>query len=166
LNRFSIFQVRCQLCTTRFQARRPGNRLTTQEFDRREYRRLSANYASTLILDHPAAGGVVTPISIGRCKLQGTPSKKSDTPSYGSKDWWIARARALETQCQSLHEDLLLMQISFDKRCRQARLYAEGSGNPALVTLCQKEQREIEAEFVLRRSAKASEVVVPLRPEP
>lgn len=72
LNRLSIFQVRCQLCTTRFQARRPGNRLTTQEFDRREYRRLSANFAATLILDQPAAGGLITDISMGGCTMQGT----------------------------------------------------------------------------------------------
>lgn len=74
LNRLSIFQVRCQLCTTRFQARRPGNRLTTQEFDRREYRRLSANFAATLILDQPATGGVVTDISMGGCTVQATTS--------------------------------------------------------------------------------------------
>ena len=72
LNRLSIFQVRCQLCTTRFQARRPGNRLTTQAFDRREYRRLPVNFAGTLRLDHTAAGGVVTDISMGGCTLQAT----------------------------------------------------------------------------------------------
>ncbi|MBS0171833.1 MAG: PilZ domain-containing protein [Nitrospira sp.] len=70
LNRLSIFQVRCQLCTTRFQARRPGNRVTSQEFDRREYRRLPVNFAATLILDQPAAGGFVTDISMGGCALQ------------------------------------------------------------------------------------------------
>ena len=79
LNRLSIFQVRCQLCTTRFQARRPGNRLTTQEFDRREYRRLNANFAATLILDQPVAGGVVTDISMGGCTLQGTTSLSRGT---------------------------------------------------------------------------------------
>lgn len=72
LNRLSIFQVRCQLCTTRFQARRPGNRVTSQAFDRREYRRLPANFAATLILDRPAAGGFVTDISMGGCALQAT----------------------------------------------------------------------------------------------
>ena len=74
LNRLSIFQVRCQLCTTRFQARRPGNRLTTQAFDRREYRRLPVNFAGTLKLDRTAAGGVVTDISMGGCTLQATTS--------------------------------------------------------------------------------------------
>jgi hypothetical protein len=75
LNRLSIFQVRCQLCTTRFQARRPGNRVTSQAFDRREYRRLPANFAATLILDRPAAGDVsspIRPVSMGGCALQAT----------------------------------------------------------------------------------------------
>lgn len=72
LNRLSIFHVRCQLCTARFQARRPGNRVTSQAFDRREYRRLPANFAATLILDQPAAGGLVTDISMGGCALQAT----------------------------------------------------------------------------------------------
>ncbi|MDR4481333.1 MAG: hypothetical protein R3B37_16495 [Nitrospira sp.] len=58
LNRLSIFQVRCQLFTTRFQARRPGSRQTSQEFDRREYRRLRANFAASLVLDQPAVGRV------------------------------------------------------------------------------------------------------------
>ena len=67
LNRLSIFQVRCQLCTARFQARRPGNRQTSQEFDRREYRRLRANFAASLILDQPA-------VSMGGCTLQASSS--------------------------------------------------------------------------------------------
>jgi hypothetical protein len=74
LSWLSIFQFRCQLCATRFQARRPGNRQTTQEFDRREYRRLPANFAATLILDQPAVAGVVTDISMGGCTLQSTTS--------------------------------------------------------------------------------------------
>ena len=74
LNRLSIFHVRCQLCTTRFQARRPGNRQTTQEFDRREYRRLQANFTASLILDQPTVGGVVTDISMGGCTLHTTAS--------------------------------------------------------------------------------------------
>lgn len=74
LNRLSIFQVRCQLCTARFQARRPGNRQTSQEFDRREYRRLRANFAASLILDQPAVGGGITDISMGGCTLQASSS--------------------------------------------------------------------------------------------
>lgn len=73
LNRLSIFQVRCQLCTARFQARRPGNRQTSQEFDRREYRRLRANFSASLILDQPAVG-VITDISMGGCTLQASSS--------------------------------------------------------------------------------------------
>ena len=70
LNRLSIFHVRCQLCATRFQARRPGNRQTSQEFDRREYRRLQVNFVASLMLDSPTAGGVITDISMGGCTLQ------------------------------------------------------------------------------------------------
>ncbi len=74
LNRLHIFQFRCQLCTTRFQARRPGNRQTSQEFDRREYRRLRTNLAASLILDPPALDGLVSDISMGGCTLQATTS--------------------------------------------------------------------------------------------
>ncbi|MGZ8422562.1 MAG: PilZ domain-containing protein, partial [Nitrospira sp.] len=74
MNRLHIFQFRCQLCTTRFQARRPGNRQTSQEFDRREYRRLRTNLAASLILDPPALDGLVSDISMGGCMLQATTS--------------------------------------------------------------------------------------------
>jgi hypothetical protein len=74
LNQLHIFQFRCQLCTTRFQARRPGNRQTSQEFDRREYRRLRTNLAASLILDPPSLDGLVSDISMGGCTLQVTTS--------------------------------------------------------------------------------------------
>ena len=74
LNRLHIFQFRCQLCTTRFRARRPGNRQTSQEFDRREYRRLRANFAASLTLDQSAVDGFVTDLSMGGCTLQATSS--------------------------------------------------------------------------------------------
>ena len=72
LNRFHVFQFRCQLCTTRFRARRPGNRQTSQAFDRREYRRLRANFVASLVLDQPAVDGLVTDISMGGCTLRAT----------------------------------------------------------------------------------------------
>ena len=74
LNQLHIFQFRCQLCNTRFQARRPGNRQTSQEFDRREYRRLRTNLAASLILDPPSLDGLVSDISMGGCTLQVTTS--------------------------------------------------------------------------------------------
>lgn len=74
LNRFHVFQFRCQLCTTRFRARRPGNRQTSQAFDRREYRRLRANFVASLSLDQPTVGGLVTDISMGGCTVQATTS--------------------------------------------------------------------------------------------
>lgn len=74
LNRLHIFQFRCQLCTTRFQARRPGNRQTSQAFDRREYRRLKTNLVASLILDPPAVDGLVSDISMGGCTVQATTS--------------------------------------------------------------------------------------------
>ena len=126
LNRFSIFQVRCQLCTTRFQARRPGNRLTTQEFDRREYRRLSANFAATLILDHPAAGGVVTDISMGGCTLQATTSLPRGTfvrfvlhgPS-GQPDIKVDSAMICSIQPQSIGMKFLEFQPEHKQRMGQ-----------------------------------------------
>lgn len=74
LSRLYIFQFRCQLCTTRFRARRPGNRQTSQEFDRREYRRLRANFAASLTQDQSAVDGLVTDLSMGGCTLQATTS--------------------------------------------------------------------------------------------
>ena len=67
LNRLSIFQVRCQLCTRAFRRAGRGT-VTSQAFDRREYRRLPANFAATLILDQLAAGGFITDISMGLCR--------------------------------------------------------------------------------------------------
>ncbi len=78
-NWLNIFQFRCQLCTTRFQARRPGNRQTSQEFDRREYRRLRTNLAASLVLDPPAVDGLVSDISMGGCTLQAATSLPKGT---------------------------------------------------------------------------------------
>lgn len=74
LNWLHIFQFRCQICTTRFQARRPKSRQTSQEFDRREYRRLRTNLVASMILDPPAVDGLVSDISMGGCTLQATTS--------------------------------------------------------------------------------------------
>ncbi len=126
LNRLSIFQVRCQLCTTRFQARRPGNRLTTQAFDRREYRRLPVNFAGMLKLDHTAAGGVVTDISMGGCTLQATTSLPRGTfvtfvlhgPS-GQSDIKVEAAMICSIQSQSIGMKFLEFQPEDKQRMGQ-----------------------------------------------
>jgi hypothetical protein len=69
LNRFHIFNFRCQLCTTQFRAHRPGKRQTSQEFDRRQYRRLRANIAAALTVEQPAIEGLITDVSMGGCTM-------------------------------------------------------------------------------------------------
>lgn len=72
LTRLHVFRFRCQLCTASFRARRPGKRLTSQEFDRREYRRLRANLVASLVWDQPTMDALVSDISMGGCTLQAT----------------------------------------------------------------------------------------------
>ncbi len=72
LNRFHLFKFRCQLCTTQFRAYRPGKRQTSQEFDRRQYRRLRANIAAALTMEQPGVEGLVTDVSMGGCTMLAT----------------------------------------------------------------------------------------------
>ncbi len=72
LNQFHFFKFRCQLCTTQFRAHRSGKRLTSQEFDRRQYRRLRANIAAALMVEQPAIEGLITDVSMGGCTMIAT----------------------------------------------------------------------------------------------
>lgn len=55
-----------------------------------------------------------------------------------------------EAKLAVLREDLFLLQRAFDLRCQQARAYAE-SASKAIVALCAKEQREINATLAVRK---------------
>ena len=70
LNRFGVFNYRCQVCTNQFKAMRSGARHATQEFDRRQYRRLMANIPAAIVVDQPAVDGLITDVSMGGCTLQ------------------------------------------------------------------------------------------------
>ncbi len=70
LNRLNVFPFRCQLCTNRFRAFRPGTRSESQAFDRRQYKRLVANFPALPVVGRPLAEDVVTDISMGGCTLR------------------------------------------------------------------------------------------------
>ncbi len=70
LNRFGVFTYRCQVCTHRFRAFRSGARHATEEFDQREYRRLTAQIPASLTVDQPAFDGIITDVSMGVCTIQ------------------------------------------------------------------------------------------------
>ncbi len=70
LNRMNLFPFRCQLCTNQFRAFRPGTRSPSQAFDRRQYKRLSANFPAMSIVEEPRAKDVVTDLSMDGCTLQ------------------------------------------------------------------------------------------------
>jgi hypothetical protein len=70
LNRFGVFTYRCQVCTNQFRAIRSGARHATQEFDRRQYRRLTAQIPASLTVDQPTYDGVITDVSMGGCTIR------------------------------------------------------------------------------------------------
>ncbi|HJR76880.1 MAG TPA: PilZ domain-containing protein [Nitrospiraceae bacterium] len=70
LNKMGVFTYRCQVCTNRFRAIRSGARHATQEFDQREYRRLTAQIPAALTVDQPTFDGIITDVSMGGCTIE------------------------------------------------------------------------------------------------
>ncbi len=80
--------------------------------------------------------------------LTGLNAKTREAPR-GSKESLISKNQELELEANLLKQDLLILQRAYDLRCIQARQYAAAAG-AATVSLCDREQREIEASFSLR----------------
>lgn len=76
-----------------------------------------------------------------------------------SRESLIAKAQELEKAVRALKEDLFILQRAYDLRCIHARHYAE-VGGPSTVALCNREQREVDASFSLRRMPIADAKVV------
>ena len=66
LKRVNLFSFRCQLCTNRFRAFRPGIRNASQVFDQR----LAANFPAISIVGKPLAGSTVMDLSMAGCTLR------------------------------------------------------------------------------------------------
>lgn len=69
-----------------------------------------------------------------------------------TKDNLLARVKELEIEATFLKQDLAILQRAYDARCVQARHYAS-RGDEAMKALCEKEQRELDKSFSLRRTA-------------
>ncbi|WP_440224957.1 hypothetical protein ACQQ2N_06875 [Dokdonella sp. MW10] len=65
------------------------------------------------------------------------------------------RLREAERELSLLREDLLLLQRAYDIRCAQARRYANAAGDK-LLTICNKEQREIDATLSAIRNRRSN----------
>lgn len=74
------------------------------------------------------------------------------------------RASELRRECQTLLEELFLLQRAYDIRCQQARRYAEAAGD-AIVALCTKEQREVDKGLSLRRIPREASNVISFKGE-
>lgn len=59
------------------------------------------------------------------------------------------RNNELETQCQTLQEELLLLNYLLEKSLRQARNYAEQTMDKNTLFICEREQKEIRAYLTL-----------------
>lgn len=71
LNRFKVFPFRCQLCTTQFRAFWPSSPDASREFDRREFKRLSASFQAKACTEQTARSDHhLTDISMGGCTLE------------------------------------------------------------------------------------------------
>ncbi|HEU4682967.1 MAG TPA: PilZ domain-containing protein, partial [Nitrospira sp.] len=70
LSRFNMLPFRCQLCTNRFHAFYSGARQSTQDFDRRQYKRLPASIEAQ-VLDEKQLPFTnrITDISMDGCTL-------------------------------------------------------------------------------------------------
>ena len=73
LSRFNMLPFRCQLCTNRFRAFYSGARQSTQDFDRRQYKRLPASIEAQ-VLDEKQLPltNRITDISMDGCTLMMT----------------------------------------------------------------------------------------------
>lgn len=72
----------------------------------------------------------------------------------------------LKTQLCLLREDMFLLQRAYDLRCTQARAYAS-RGEPTLVRLCAREQREMDVSISsIRNRRKQSGKVADFRGAP
>lgn len=88
-------------------------------------------------------------------------SDRGDVADKGritTRDQLRERVSELERQRTLLLQDLQTLQRAFDLRCRQARQYASKADQPTR-SLCEREQREIEASFCLRQFPTTSNVV-------
>jgi len=73
LNRVRMFSFRCQLCTNQFRAFRTGRGLSSQAFDRRQYKRLPASIHAQFLADNQLRStNRITDISMDGCTLQTT----------------------------------------------------------------------------------------------
>lgn len=70
LKQVNLFSFRCQVCTNRFRAFRPGIRNASNVFDRRQYKRLATNFPAISIVGKPLADNVVMDLSMGGCTLR------------------------------------------------------------------------------------------------
>ena len=73
LSRINLVPFRCQLCMNRFHSLYSGAEQSTQEFDRRQYKRLAASIEARILDDKPFPfTNRVTEISMDGCTLQAT----------------------------------------------------------------------------------------------
>ncbi len=71
LNRMRMFSFRCQLCTNQFRAFRSSPRLSSQAFDRRQYKRLPASIEVQFLADNRLRStNRITDLSMDGCTLQ------------------------------------------------------------------------------------------------
>lgn len=83
-----------------------------------------------------------------KCALES--QKARERPASGTSKLGLkARIVELEALVLSLQQDLIIVQRAYDHRCAQARSYAKGA-SAAILALCEKEQKELEATFSLR----------------
>lgn len=66
------------------------------------------------------------------------------------------RVEELQANIATLGEDLLLLTMLFEKSMSQGREYARTSKNPAVITLCEREQQVLRDMLSLRRVASSS----------
>jgi hypothetical protein len=85
-------------------------------------------------------------------------SVRSSRGDRRNKAGLIAKISSLEAEVSVLKRDLTLLQRAYDLRCLQARHYASAA-SAAVVGLCAKEQKEIDASFSLRRAPLPTEEV-------
>ncbi len=77
LHRFNVFPFRCQLCTNRFRAFSSGARMSTQAFDRRQFKRLTSSIEACVLDDKQLPfTNRITDISMDGCTLLATGMSK------------------------------------------------------------------------------------------
>ena len=105
------------------------------------------------IADKAVDGGfaALDRLRLGALEAIAVEKAKSQQSNKVNKVGLTKRVKELESDNQLLRQDLLLLTLAFEKSLAQAHNYASKAEKPVLLTLCERERRELLDMLSLRK---------------